>query len=158
MICAIVAVDQHLGIARDGNIPWRAPSDLTRFRAMTMGHPLIMGRLTWNSLKTKPLPGRENIVVSRQPAYLFPGAYVATGPEEALGFSKRLLQDGKVFVMGGRQIWDTLEREIDRWYVTKVPGEYSCDLTIPMYWAGWDCAHKHTDPITNLTYLTFNRN
>ncbi len=86
-------------IGRDNGIPWRVPEDMERFKALTMGHTVIMGRLTWESLpaKFRPLPGRENVVVTRQVAYLAGGAEVVGSLEDAP------LDDA--WVIGGSQIY-----------------------------------------------------
>jgi dihydrofolate reductase len=86
-------------IGRDNGIPWRVPEDMERFKVLTMGHAVIMGRLTWESLpaKFRPLPGRENVVVSRQVAYMAEGAEVVASLEDAP------LNDA--WVIGGSQIY-----------------------------------------------------
>ena len=76
-IAFYVAVSRNGVIGYRGGLPWRLPSDLKRFRSMTMGKPIIMGRKTWESLPHKPLPGRENIVITRQRGYRTDGAHVA---------------------------------------------------------------------------------
>jgi dihydrofolate reductase len=87
-------------IGRDGGIPWRLPEDQARFKELTMGHTVVMGRLTWDSLPTKvrPLPGRRNVVVTRQADYLADGAEVVTTLEDAL-------TDDENWVIGGGQIY-----------------------------------------------------
>jgi dihydrofolate reductase len=87
-------------IGRDGGIPWRLPEDQARFKELTMGHTVVMGRLTWDSLPTKvrPLPGRRNVVVTRQADYLADGAGVVTTLEAAL-------TDDENWVIGGGQIY-----------------------------------------------------
>ncbi|MFW6413183.1 MAG: dihydrofolate reductase, partial [Oceanicaulis sp.] len=79
----VVAVAKNGVIGRDGDLPWRIPSDLKRFKAATLGKPVIMGRKTWESLPRKPLPGRANIVVSRSMSAAA-GAQVVSTPEAAL--------------------------------------------------------------------------
>ncbi|OOL28231.1 dihydrofolate reductase, partial [Rhodococcus rhodochrous] len=83
-IVLIWAQDRDGGIGRDGAIPWRIPEDMAHFRAATTGRPVIMGRLTWESLppRFRPLPGRRNIVVTRDPAWSDAGAEVAHGVPE----------------------------------------------------------------------------
>jgi len=87
-------------IGRANGIPWRLPEDQARFKELTMGHTVVMGRLTWESLpaKVRPLPGRRNVVVTRQADYVAEGATVADGLEAALG-------DQDVWVIGGAQIY-----------------------------------------------------
>jgi dihydrofolate reductase len=87
-------------IGRDGAIPWHVPEDLARFKDLTLGHTVVMGRRTWESLpaKFRPLPGRRNLVLSRNPDYCAEGAKVVTGIEDALG-------DSEVWVIGGAEIY-----------------------------------------------------
>ncbi|GFG49616.1 dihydrofolate reductase [Mycolicibacterium agri] len=100
-------------IGRDGGIPWRLPEDLARFKELTMGHTVVMGRLTWESLpnKTRPLPGRRNVVVSRQADYMAEGATVVGSLAEALS-------DDETWVIGGEQI-----------YVAALPMAARCEIT-----------------------------
>jgi dihydrofolate reductase len=86
-------------IGRDGGIPWRLPEDQARFKELTMGHTVVMGRLTWESLpaKVRPLPGRKNVVLTRQADYMAEGADVVTTIEDAV--------DGETWVIGGEQIY-----------------------------------------------------
>jgi dihydrofolate reductase len=83
-IALVVAVARNGVIGRDGGLPWRLPSDLKRFRAITMGKPIIMGRKTWDGLPRQPLPGRHNIVVTRDKSFGADGVSVVGSPEAAL--------------------------------------------------------------------------
>jgi dihydrofolate reductase len=87
-------------IGRDNGIPWRLPEDQARFKELTMGQTVVMGRLTWESLpaKVRPLPGRKNVVVTRQAEYVADGAVVVDGLDGALA-------DGESWVIGGEQIY-----------------------------------------------------
>ena len=87
-------------IGRDNGIPWRLPEDQARFKELTMGHTVVMGRLTWESLpaKVRPLPGRKNVVVTRQAGYVADGATVVSGLEQ--GFADR-----ETWVVGGAQLY-----------------------------------------------------
>ncbi len=91
-------------IGRGGDIPWRVPEDLARFKQVTMGHTVIMGRQTWESLpaRVRPLPGRRNVVLSRRPDFVADGADVAGSLEAALAFSET---DPEAWVIGGEQIY-----------------------------------------------------
>src|SRR6267154_1622165 len=88
-IVLVVAVAKNGVIGNKGALPWRIPQDLQRFKALTLGKPLIMGRKTWDSLPKKPLPGRSNIVVTRDPAFRAGGAEIAHSFEDALGIAAR---------------------------------------------------------------------
>ena len=86
-------------IGRDGGIPWRLPEDQARFKELTIGHTVVMGRLTWESLpaKVRPLPGRRNVVLTRQADYIADGAHVVTTLDEAV--------TDETWVIGGEQIY-----------------------------------------------------
>ena len=100
-------------IGRDNGIPWRLPEDQARFKELTMGHTVVMGRLTWESLpaKVRPLPGRRNVVVTRQAGYVADGAVVVDGLEQATS-------GGESWVIGGAQI-----------YALAVPLATRCEVT-----------------------------
>jgi dihydrofolate reductase len=102
-------------IGRDNAIPWRLPEDLGRFKELTMGHTVIMGRLTWESLpaKVRPLPGRRNVVVTRQAGYVADGATVVGGLDDALTGDEN-------WVIGGAQIYALALPTATRCEVTEV--------------------------------------
>lgn len=101
-IIAAVAADGALG--RNGSLIWHIPGDLRRFKALTLAHPVVMGRKTWDSLPKRPLPGRPNIVVTRNAAFQAPGATVVSSPEEALETARKL-SPHTPFIIGGEQIY-----------------------------------------------------
>lgn len=101
MIHIIVAVDSNRGIGRGGDMLFHLREDLKRFKALTMGHTLVMGRKTFDSLPKGALPGRRNIVITRNDAFSAPGAERAASLEDAL----RMAGDAEVFVIGGGQIY-----------------------------------------------------
>src|SRR4026209_697213 len=101
-IYLVAAVASNGIIGARGELPWRLPEDLKHFKRLTMGHPIIMGRRTWESLKG-PLAGRENIVVTRNRGYEAPGAAVATSRESALALCAG---EAVVFVSGGIQLFE----------------------------------------------------
>lgn len=102
-------------IGRDGGIPWRVPEDLARFKDLTMGHTVVMGRRTWESLppRMRPLPGRRNVVITRNPDYRADGAEVRTVLEEAFG-------DQRTWVIGGAEIYHLALPEATRCEITEV--------------------------------------
>src|ERR1700704_6955966 len=100
-IYLVAAVASNGVIGVDGKLPWHLPEDLTHFKTLTLGHPIIMGRRTWESLG-KALPGRENLVVTRTPGYNAPGAAVATSLGAALALCAG---ESVVFVIGGHQLF-----------------------------------------------------
>lgn len=102
-------------IGRDGDIPWRLPEDLARFKDVTMGHTVVMGRRTWESLpaRVRPLPGRRNVVLTRQADYMAHGATVVRDPDTAFG-------DDDTWVIGGSEIYHLALPLATRCEVTEV--------------------------------------
>ena len=100
-VWAIVAMNCDNAIGRKGDMPWHLPEDLRHFKELTMGHPVIMGRKTWESIPKRPLPGRRNIVVSGNPAYHADGAEVFGSIEEAVDACREI-----PFIIGGAQIYE----------------------------------------------------
>lgn len=119
LISFVVAVARNGVIGKDGGLPWRLPSDLRRFRAITMGKPVVMGRRTWESLPRKPLPGRRNIVVTRQQGYEAEGAEVAGSVEEAVALAAQSDVE-EIAVIGGAEIFAQLMPRAGRIYLTEV--------------------------------------
>lgn len=115
MISIIVAIDRNNAIGRNNDIPWHISADLKRFKSITMGHTVLMGRNTWESLPFKPLKGRRNIVISKSMAAV-EGMEVAKSVDEAI----RMVKDEEVFVIGGEQIYSQTIVHADRLIVTHV--------------------------------------
>lgn len=107
MITVIAAVAADGGIGRGGDLLWHLREDLRHFKAVTMGAPVVMGRKTWESLPKRPLPGRRNVVITRNADYIAEGADVVTSLEEALALAESDAEaTGKdVFVIGGGSIY-----------------------------------------------------
>jgi dihydrofolate reductase len=116
-------------IGRDGALPWRLPEDLARFRTLTEGHPVIMGRATWESLpaRFRPLPGRDNIVLSRTPGFEAAGARVVAGLDEALA----LVGDRDAWVIGGGGVYAATLARAGRVEVTVVDTTVEGDTWAP---------------------------
>lgn len=127
MISLIVAVSANNVIGFRGELPWRLPSDLKRFKAITMGKPIVMGRLTWESIG-RALPGRHNIVVSRQPDFEAEGCTVVHSPEEAIEAAGGAAE---VMVIGGGHIYARFLPFADRIYLTQVHTEVEGDAFFP---------------------------
>ena len=115
-ISMIVARSRNHVIGRDNQMPWKISADLQFFKRVTMGHPVIMGRKTWESIG-RPLPGRRNIVISRNADYAPAGAELASSLDEAL---TRLSEFPRVFVIGGEQLFKQAFDRADRLYVTEI--------------------------------------
>ncbi|RYE03017.1 MAG: dihydrofolate reductase [Sphingomonadales bacterium] len=119
-------------IGRDGQLPWRLPADLKRFKAQTMGKPMVMGRKTFESFPS-PLPGRRHIVLTRDTGWHAEGAEVAHTPEEALA----LAGPGEVAVIGGAEVFALFLPRADRIELTEVHGEHAGDATVPPFGLAW---------------------
>ncbi len=128
MISFVVAVARNGVIGREGGLPWHISSDLKRFKEITMGKPVIMGRKTWDSLPRKPLPGRRNIVITRQPRFLAEGADVVATAEEALNLCAGAPE---VAVIGGGEVYRLFWPMVDRLYLTEVDLEVEGDTHFP---------------------------
>ncbi len=112
----IVARSRNHVIGRDNQIPWKISADLQFFKRVTMGHPVIMGRKTWESIG-RPLPGRRNIVVSRNASYLLTGAELVGSLDEAL---RSLNEFERAFVIGGEQLFKQAFDKAGRLYITEI--------------------------------------
>lgn len=115
-ISMIVARSRNHVIGRDNQMPWKISADLQFFKRVTMGHPVIMGRKTWESIG-RPLPGRRNIVVSRNANFQLSGAELASSLDEALD---RLSEFPRVFVIGGEQLFKQAFDIADQLYITEI--------------------------------------
>ncbi len=130
-ICLIAAVAANGVIGAANALPWHLPADLRRFKELTWGHPVVMGRNTWDSLpaRFRPLPGRTNIVVSRDPDLAPAGAIVARSLEEAL--AKGAAAGARVCVIGGAAIYAQALRRAARIYLTRLHFEVAGDAFFP---------------------------
>lgn len=127
-ISLVVAVARNGVIGRDGGLPWHISSDLKRFKQITMGKPIIMGRKTWESLPKKPLVGRHNIVITRRKGFVAEGATVVAGPEEALAAAAGAEE---IAVIGGGEIYKAFFGRADRIYLTEVALDVAGDTYFP---------------------------
>jgi len=130
-----VAIAENGVIGRDGGLPWRLSTDLKRFKAETMGRPIVMGRKTWESFPKRPLPGRLNIVVTRDPAYRAEGAEVVHSLQDALTLARikgRCMAGiGEICVVGGGEIYAQALPLADRLSVTHVEAAVEGDTRFP---------------------------
>ena len=129
----VVAASENGVIGRDGDLPWRIPADLKRFKQITMGHPVIMGRKTFESLP-KVLPGRTNIIITRQPNYrnekLNDHCLVVNSLSNA---TSRLRNCPEVMVIGGAAIYAEALSMAKRIFITEVSGEVIGDVSFPPF-------------------------
>lgn len=139
-IALVVARARNGVIGRDGDLPWRLRSDLQRFKTVTVGKPCIMGRKTWESLPLRPLPGRLNIVLTRDESYaeagLAKGAVVCSTLDEALSIAREQAADDgidEVCVIGGTAVFAAALPRARRLYITEVDAAPQGDALFPAY-------------------------
>jgi dihydrofolate reductase len=123
-----VAASDNNVIGKDGGLPWHVSSDLKLFKEITMGKPVIMGRRTWESLPRQPLPGRRNIVITRNPDYAAEGADVAGSIHEALAMCEG---EPEVSIIGGGQVYEQAMDRTDRIYLTRIHLTVDGDTFLP---------------------------
>ena len=128
-ISLIAAMAQDRVIGRGNAIPWRLPADLKRFKRLTMGHWLLMGRKTFESIG-HPLVGRTTVVATRQPGYLPAGVLIAHSIEEALNLARG---QQEIFVAGGAQIYEATLPMADRLHLTRIERQYEGDAFFPVF-------------------------
>ena len=126
----IAAMAANRVIGRGNTIPWNIPGEQTRFKEITMGHSLIMGRKTWESIGRKPLPGRRNLVVTRNSEFRATGAEVVYSLEEGLA---RTEGDEKVFIIGGAQLYRLSLEQADTLILTELEQEVAGDAFFPEF-------------------------
>lgn len=135
MISFIWAMDENGVMGKDNALPWRIPEDLKFFKETTMGHPIVMGRKTYESIG-KPLPGRENIVITRDRSYKAAGCTVLHSFEELLA---RAESEEELFITGGAEIFKQMMPYADKLYVTVIYHTFSGDTFFPetIQWEEW---------------------
>jgi dihydrofolate reductase len=126
MLTAVVAMDPNRLIGRDGALPWHLPEDLAFFKKTTLGHPVLMGRKTFESIG-RPLPKRRNIVLTRDRDWTHEGVDVIHNPAEIP------VMDEKIFVIGGAEIYRALTDRIDEWLVSHVHNTHQGDTYLAAF-------------------------
>lgn len=125
----VVAMDAARGIGLNNGIPWRLKEDMQLFKRITMGHPILMGRKTWESLG-RPLPGRQNIVLTRNADYVAEGAVVIT---DLAQLETLELQNPEIMVIGGAQLYAQMLPQMQRLHVSEVQGTHEVDTWFPEF-------------------------
>lgn len=156
-LSAIVAMAANRCIGRDNTLPWRLPADLKRFKQLTMGHTLVMGRKTYESIG-RPLPGRTTVVVTRQRDYAPEGVRVAHSLEQALA----LAPGDEVFLAGGADLYRQAMGHVRRLYLTRIDRDYEGDTFFPeVDLSGWRLVAEEHHPATAteppFSFLTYER-
>jgi dihydrofolate reductase len=131
IVSIVVAAAANGVIGRENRLPWHLPEDLAHFKRLTLGHPVVMGRKTFDSILRslgKPLPGRQNVVVSRQAGLALPGAVVVPSLEAGLAATA---DAAEVFVIGGAEVYRLALATADRVYLTEIEAVFEGDATFP---------------------------
>jgi len=146
-------------IGKDGTLPWRLKSDLAIFKRVTMGKPVIMGRNTWESLPRKPLPGRTNIVLSRDQSFTARGAVVCEDLLEAVQIGREQARDDgaeEVCVIGGASVFGLALAKAQRLYLTEVEAEVEGDVVLPpLDESQWREVRREAHPASDVDQYAF---
>lgn len=134
-ISLIAALGRNRAIGKDNELIWQIPDDLKRFKALTDGHPVIMGRKTWESIpeKYRPLPNRTNIVITTDSNYSAPGAVLAQSFPEALSLARDASGSEEIFAIGGQRVYECALPFASRLYLTLIDDEKEGDAFFPAY-------------------------
>ncbi|MGH3649962.1 MAG: dihydrofolate reductase [Acidimicrobiia bacterium] len=152
-IVIVAAVGRNGVIGADGGLPWRIPEDLARFKQLTMGHALVMGRATFESIG-RPLPGRTNIVLTRRPGWSHDGVVAAGSLDDALAIAAS--SGGDVFVAGGAEVYGQAMSMADRLELTEVDAEPDGDTWFPpVDWSQWEETSRQRHP--GFSFVTYDR-
>jgi dihydrofolate reductase len=160
MITLVLAMADNGVIGDRGKIPWRISDDMRRFKALTMGKPIVMGRKTWDSFPKKPLPGRTNIVITRERGFPAPGAVVVHSFEDALARAAAENAD-EVAIVGGAEIYRAALPKAGRIELTEVhiqpPGDARMERFDPATWREVAREARTTDAGLGFSYVTLER-
>jgi dihydrofolate reductase len=151
-VSLVAALARNRVIGAGSRLPWYLPEDLRRFKRLTMGAPVIMGRKTHESIG-KPLPGRRNIVVTRQPGARWEGCEVAGSLEAALAAAG---DAPEVFVIGGAELYAAALPRADRLHLTLIDAEYEGDALFPAFDPA-DWRETAREPGPGFTFVTYER-
>lgn len=154
MLIIIAAISNNGVIGKNNSLPWHLPEDLRKFKRETVGNTVVMGRKTWESLPTKPLPGRQNIVVTRNPCYHAAGAEVVPSIEAAVNISEH----EKVFIIGGSELYAHAIELADVLSITEIHASVDGDTFFPRIdtsvWS--EAMREDQDLLSFVTYVRKN--
>jgi dihydrofolate reductase len=154
-LAMVVAVGDNGAIGKDGKVPWRIPEDLKHFKNVTMGHAIIMGRKTWDEVG-RPLPGRRNLVVSRQPGLVLDGAEVFASVDEAIEAARS--SDPEPHVIGGSKIYEIAMPLTTRIHLTEVHRNVDADTFFPPFdRSGWREVERRPAETEGVEFVTLER-
>jgi dihydrofolate reductase len=154
IVSLIVAIDQRGGIGKNNQLPWRLPSDLKRFKKLTMGHHLVMGRKTYETIG-RPLPGRVMLIITHQKGYSAINCKVMSSLDAAVRLAKDA-HETELFIIGGGEIFSQAIRLADKLYLTSIHTEVDADVFFPKInlneWkviGSEECVQNETDEYTS---------
>jgi len=130
-VSLVVAIAANGVIGREGGLPWRLSTDMQRFKALTMGKPIVMGRKTWESFPRRPLPGRTNIIITRDRNFRAEGAVVVHSLDKAMEVAAVSPGGEDICIIGGGQIFAEAIGQADRLDVTHIEAEIAGDTVFP---------------------------
>lgn len=161
-ISAIAAIGKRTrALGKNGDLLFKIPTDLERFRTLTKGRPVVMGRKTWESLPAgrRPLPDRANIVITRQTDYEALGAAVTQTLEEALAIAQKAVGADEIFIIGGSEIYAAAMPHTHRLYLTLVDDDAEGDVVFPPYDEFTSIIEEqhNTDSSPHFTFITLER-
>lgn len=140
LISMIAAMANDRVIGKDNQMPWHLPADFTWFKRCTMGKPVVMGRKTYESIG-RPLPGRHNIVISRDDSLVIDGVSIVSSIEQALELVK---ESEEVMIIGGGSIYQACLAKANRLYVTEIKADIEGDTHFPDWGQGWQESYRET--------------
>ncbi|GGH80774.1 dihydrofolate reductase [Pullulanibacillus pueri] len=138
MMAFLLAMDENHLIGKGNNLPWHLPADLKYFKHLTMGHAIVMGRKTYESIG-KPLPGRTNIILTKDSGYQAEGCLVFHSPEDILTYLKK---EKEWFVIGGAGAFKAFKSQVERLYVTYIHHQFEGDTFFNFNFDDWTLASK----------------
>ena len=129
----LVAMARNRVIGQNNTLPWHLPADLRHFKSLTMGKTIVMGRKTYQSIG-RPLPGRANIIITRQTSYEVPGAVVVNSIEDALKVCRETsVHDSEIFIIGGEKLFRQTIKICQRMYITEIQRDFEGDTFFPEF-------------------------
>ena len=151
MISIIACIDQAGGIGLNGDIPWSLPPDMKHFRSLTLNNVIVMGRKTWESIGSKPLPRRVNIVITSNPDQIKGTAVACTSVDAALAIANKYKK--KIFIIGGHGIYKEALEYASIIHLTRIDQSFNCDTFFPLdSMSGFKCESGEWQEHNDLTY------
>jgi dihydrofolate reductase len=153
-LALVVAIAKNGVIGKDGQLPWRIPEDLRHFKNVTMGHTVIMGRKTFDSIG-RVLPGRRFVIVSRKPDLAIEGAEVASSLDEAIAIARKT--DDEPRIIGGAQIYEAALPQVTKVYVTEIQRDVEGDAFFHLDRSGFREVERRRGETEEVEFVTLER-